>query len=142
MSKKIRIHTDGGARGNPGPAGIGAVVEVLDENGGVVVKENVSKYIGETTNNQAEYQALIAALEVAKKLKGERVDCFLDSELIVKQLNHEYRVKDQFLAQLYMKVWNLSTNFKSISYTYIRREYNKEADKLVNVAIDKAVGKK
>jgi len=108
----------------------------------VVVKENVSKYIGETTNNQAEYQALIAALEVAKKLKGERVDCFLDSELIVKQLNHEYRVKDQFLAQLYMKVWNLSTNFKSISYTYIRREYNKEADKLVNVAIDKAVGKK
>lgn len=129
---KFIIHSDGGARGNPGPAAIGAVI--ADVNGKVV--ETVSKTIGETTNNQAEYQAILAGLEVAKKLGAEEVDCFLDSELVVKQLRHEYKVKNKELAPLFVKVHNLSLQFKKISFTHIRRELNKEADKLVNEALD------
>ena len=131
--EKIIIHSDGGARGNPGPAGIGAV---LNEENGIVIAE-ISKYIGETTNNQAEYQALIAGLEKAKELKAEELDCYLDSELVVKQLNREYKVKNAELAPLFLKVHNLSLSFKKIKFIHIRREYNKEADRLANEAMDK-----
>lgn len=131
--EKIIIHSDGGARGNPGPAGIGAILHGADAK---VVAE-ISKYIGETTNNQAEYQALIAALEKAKELKAEEVDCFLDSELVVKQLNREYKVKNAELAPLFLKVYNLSLSFKKIRFSHIRREFNKEADCLANQAMDR-----
>jgi ribonuclease HI len=131
--EKIIIHSDGGARGNPGPAGIGAV---LNEENGIVIAE-ISKYIGETTNNQAEYQALIAGLEKAKELKAEELDCYLDSELVVKQLNREYKVKNAELAPLFLKVHNLSLSFKKIKFIHVRREFNKEADKLANEAMDK-----
>lgn len=131
--KKIIIHSDGGARGNPGPAGIGAV---LSSETGAVLAE-ISKYLGETTNNQAEYRALIAALEKAKELKGEELECYLDSELVVKQLNREYKVKNAELAPLFLQIHNLSLSFKKISYHHIRREYNKEADHLANLAMDK-----
>lgn len=94
MSKLI-IHTDGGARGNPGPAGIGVVIKKGVETHGF------KKYIGETTNNQAEYRAVILALEKAKELGGEDLEFYLDSELVVKQLNREYRVKDADLAPLF-----------------------------------------
>lgn len=130
---KIIIHSDGGARGNPGPAGIGAV---LNADNGFVLAE-ISKYLGETTNNQAEYQALIAGLEKAKELKANEVECYLDSELVVKQLNREYKVKNAQLAPLFLKVHNLSLSFKKISFNHVRREYNKEADKLANLAMDK-----
>jgi len=133
--KRTRIHSDGGARGNPGPAGIGAVLEVWQGGAWKPMKE-VSRYIGETTNNQAEYQALIAGLEAARDLGAESVECVLDSELIVKQLNHEYRVKDADLAPLFMKVWNLGTTFKKVTYRHVPRAQNKEADRLVNEAID------
>ena len=96
---KIIIHSDGGARGNPGPAGIGAV---LNNEKGEVLAE-ISKYLGETTNNQAEYQALIAGLEKAKELKAEELECYLDSELVVKQLNREYKVKNAELAPLFFE---------------------------------------
>lgn len=135
MPQKIRIHTDGGARGNPGPAGIGAVLEVWQHGAWKLTKE-VARYIGETTNNQAEYQALIAGLEAARDLDPETVECVLDSELLVKQMNHEYRVKDPDLAPLFMRVWNLSTTFKSVTYRHVPRAENKEADRLVNEAID------
>ncbi len=133
--KKIIIYSDGGARGNPGPAGIGAV---LSNDKNEVVAE-ISKYLGETTNNQAEYQALIAALEKAKELKADELECYLDSELVVKQLNREYKVKNSELATLFLKVHNLSLSFKKIKFIHIRREQNKEADLLANVAMDKGM---
>jgi ribonuclease HI len=129
MSKLI-IHTDGGARGNPGPAGIGVVVK----KGAEIHK--FKKYIGETTNNQAEYRAVILALEKAKEVGGEELEFYLDSELVVKQLKREYRVKDADLAPLFVEVWNRGTAFKKISWHHVRREFNKEADRLVNEAID------
>ncbi len=132
--KTFTIFSDGGARGNPGPAAIGAVI--LSD--GKVVEE-ISKTIGETTNNQAEYQAIVAGLEAAVKLGAEAVECFLDSELVVKQLKLEYKVKNKELAPLFVKVHNLSLKFKKISYTHVPRERNKEADRLVNEALDAVV---
>jgi len=129
---KFIIFSDGGARGNPGPAGIGFVIKDEDEN--ILYEEG--RCIGETTNNQAEYQAIVAALEKAVEMKGEDLHCFLDSELVVKQLNGEYKVKDLGLAQQYMKIWNLQKKFKSVKYEHIYREYNKLADSLVNQALD------
>ncbi len=130
---KAIIYTDGGARGNPGPAGIGVVIK-FDE-----TTHYFKKYIGKTTNNQAEYQALVMALEKAKELGATEVDCRLDSELVVKQLNREYRVKDKDLAIQFVKVWNLMANFKKVTFKHVFREDNKEADRLVNEAIDQAV---
>lgn len=127
MHKKLTIFTDGGARGNPGPAGIGVFIKGAGE---------YKKYIGETTNNQAEYRAVILALEKAKDLNAEELDFYLDSELVVKQLKREYRVRDADLASLFLKVWNLCAEFKKVNFTHVRREKNKEADKLVNEAID------
>ncbi len=128
--KKATLHTDGGARGNPGPAGIGAVLEVDGK------KHGYKKYIGEGTNNQAEYKALILGLEKAKDAGAQEIECFLDSELVVKQLNREYKVKDKELGVLFVKVWNLMQVFKKVTFKHIYREQNKEADKLVNEAID------
>jgi ribonuclease HI len=130
--KTIILHTDGGARGNPGPAAIGVVL--ADEHKKVV--KEFGRYIGETTNNQAEYQALVAALTEAKNLGAAKVICYLDSELIVKQLKQEYKVKDKDLGVLFLKAWNLSQGFKEISYHHIPREQNKHADALVNQALD------
>ncbi len=128
---KAIIHTDGGARGNPGPAGTGAVVKINE-------KEHLFKhYIGETTNNQAEYQALILGLTQAKELGATEAECFLDSELVVKQMKREYKVKDKDLAVQFIKVWNLMSEFKKVTFTHVRREQNKLADQLVNEAIDK-----
>ena len=131
---KLTIYTDGGARGNPGPAGIGAVI--FDERGNVVAE--ISKYIGEATNNQAEYQALIAGLTKAKELGAHEAEVFLDSELVIKQLNREYRVKDKDLAPLFVQVYNISLGFKKIIFKHVFREKNELADKLVNLALDKA----
>lgn len=126
------IYSDGGARGNPGPAAIGYVV-----NG-----KGYGEYIGETTNNVAEYKALIAGLKKGIALLGKTkasettVHCYLDSELLVKQLNGEYKVKDATLRLLFMEAWNLKQDYKSVSFTHIPRERNKEADKMVNYALD------
>ncbi|MDD2680522.1 MAG: ribonuclease HI family protein [Patescibacteria group bacterium] len=130
---KLIIHSDGGARGNPGPAGIGACLHSED---GALVAE-VSAFLGIATNNQAEYQALIAGLNKALELKAEAVDCFLDSELIVKQINREYKVKNKELAPLFLQVYNLLTKFKQYKFTHIPREQNKEADRLANEAMDR-----
>lgn len=129
---KLIIHTDGGSRGNPGPSGIGAV---LKSPSGDLVAE-VSEYIGEGTNNQAEYKAVIAALAKAKDLGAEELEFVLDSELVVKQLKREYRVKDKDLAPLFVKVYNGAMGFKNVSFRHVRREMNKEADALVNKALD------
>jgi len=132
MSKAI-LHTDGGARGNPGPAGIGAVVDFEGQQ--FLLKE----FIGHATNNVAEYKAVILGLEKAKELKADEVDVFLDSELVQQQLSGNYKVKNQDLGVLFVKVWNIAQSFKKIKYLHIYREENKLADKLVNQAIDEAL---
>jgi ribonuclease HI len=128
MVKKLIIYTDGGARRNPGPAAIGVVI--CNEKNEIIKK--FSKFIGRATNNQAEYQAVIYALEKAKQMKAEETNFYLDSELVVQQLNRKYKIKDKDLATLFIKIWNLSQNFKAINFFYIPREKNKEADRLVN----------
>lgn len=134
--KKLEVYSDGGSRGNPGPGAAGAV---LKSDGEVV--DTVSKYLGETTNNQAEYTAILIGLERAHMLGAEEVDMFMDTELACKQLNGEYKVKDPDLAKLFVKVWNLTHEFKKVTFTHIRREKNKEADALVNKELDEQAGK-
>jgi len=133
MHKKLVIFTDGGARGNPGPAGIG--VAMFDETGKTVMATH-KKYIGEATNNVAEYSAVILALEEAKKMGAEEINFFLDSELVAKQLNGEYKVKNEELGRLFIKIYNLRQQFSKITFHHVVREKNKLADKLVNEAID------
>lgn len=131
--KKLIINTDGGARGNPGPAGIGVVFS--DDAGQIIAR--FKEYIGEATNNVAEYRALILALEKARDFEFEEIECRLDSELIVKQLKGEYKVKDEKMKELYEKVQGLIF-FRPVKFVHVRREENKEADRLVNEAIDEA----
>lgn len=126
-----KLYTDGGARGNPGPAAIGAVLYENDK----LVGE-ISKYIGETTNNVAEYQALIDGMDLALNKKITELDCFLDSKLVVEQVNKNWKIKEEHLQKLFVKVWNLSLKFQRISFKHVRRENNKEADALVNKALD------
>ena len=128
----LKIFTDGGARGNPGPAGIGVVM--MDEAGKIVATHK--KYIGPATNNVAEYSAVILALEEAKKLGADELDFYLDSELVVKQIKGEYKVKNAALGKLFIKIYNLKHNFTKVSFHHIPREKNKLADKLVNEVID------
>jgi ribonuclease HI len=130
--QKFIIHTDGGARGNPGPAAIGVVIE--NSTGTVVHAEG--KYIGETTNNQAEYQAVVLALEKAAELGGEELEFHLDSELVVRQLNGEYKVKNKDLALQFLKIHNLLPRFKKVKFKHVYREDNKLADELLNKALD------
>ncbi|MBI4122535.1 MAG: ribonuclease HI family protein [Parcubacteria group bacterium] len=129
---KLTIHTDGGARGNPGPAGIGVVI--ADAKG--TVKKEISEYIGEATNNQAEYQALIRGLEAAHKLDASEVAVVMDSELVVKQLQREYKVRNAELGALFVKAWNLLQGFQRYSIKHVLRSKNKGADALVNKALD------
>ncbi len=132
MSNKLVIYTDGGARGNPGPAAIGVVIQ---DSQGKTIKE-VGRYLGEATNNQAEYQAVIVALEEAKKLQADQIDFYLDSELVVKQLNRHYKIKDKILGSLFIKVWNLKSQFRQVNFFHIPREQNKKADAIVNKVLD------
>ncbi len=141
MHKHVRIYTDGGARGNPGPAGLGAAIHTMHSDGseGETIA-TVSEYLGKTTNNQAEYKAIIRGLERAKELGAETVEMVMDSELAVKQLNGEYRVRNPDLAKRFLEVNTLKVQFKQVTFRHVRREYNKEADALVNAAIDEATG--
>ncbi len=132
---KLIIFSDGGARGNPGPAGIGAML--YNEKKEKVAE--VSKFLGVKTNNQAEYIALIEALKKAKELGARELEVFLDSELVVKQLNREYKVKNKDLAPLFLEVYNLSLSFSKIVFKHIYREDNREADSLANEAMDNGV---
>lgn len=134
MDISYKIFTDGGARGNPGPA---AGAFVVLQSGEVIAKG--SKYLGTATNNEAEYQAVILALEwlSIKKNKAQEVQFFLDSELVVRQLNKSYKVKSQNLKPLYHKVKLLQKNLGyEIKFYAVKRDKNKLADKLVNIEID------
>ena len=148
-NKKIIIYTDGGARDNPGPAAIGVVIadplmgasiELSRTSLGQV--KQYSEAIGNTTNNVAEYRAVIFALRKAKALLGNEkaketeLEIRSDSELIVSQLKGEYKIKDEELKPLFVDVWNLKQDFKLVTFKLIPREENKEADRLVNKALD------
>ena len=131
-AEEVRIFADGGARGNPGPAGIGAVL--LDEKGDVIGE--VSRYIGVSTNNVAEYLAVIYGLQEAAYLKAKRVVIHVDSQLIARQLRGEYKVKDQNLRRFFDLALNLFRLFDKVEITEIPREENGQADALVNKAIN------
>lgn len=127
---KAIIHSDGGSRGNPGEAAIGVVVEFADK------KFEIGERIGIATNNVAEYRAILKGLEVALKKGAKSADCFLDSELVVKQIRGEYRIKDEKMKELASQVFILRDRFDSITFFIIPREKNKAADALVNKALD------
>ena len=130
--KKAVIFVDGASRGNPGPAAIG--VTIKDERGELITF--ISRRIGKATNNQAEYRAIIAALEEAVRLDVKQVDIKMDSELVVKQINGEYRVKKATLKPLYQQVKQLQGLLQGFTVTHIPRQQNFEADKLANKALD------
>ena len=126
------IYADGASRGNPGPAAIGAVIK--DERGRLIA--SISQRIGKATNNQAEYRAIIAALEEADRLGARQVDIKMDSELVVRQINGEYRVKKATLKPLYQQVKQRQGLLEGFTITHILRQQNIEADKLANKALN------
>ena len=154
---KFTIHTDGGSRGNPGPAAIGVVIEwpiprqdlgkssqVLS---GKVAKHEYAEHIGVTTNNVAEYQAVIFALKKLKQLIGNKkageahVVFYMDSELLIKQFNHEYKVKEENIQKLFLEVHNLRLDFGKVEFKHVLRGNNIEADRLVNEVLDREANK-
>lgn len=134
--KMAVIYTDGASSGNPGPAGIGAVIQINGH------KTTISEYIGKTTNNVAEYTALIKALRYTHQKKIRSVKVYTDSELLVKQIHGIYKVRNEGLIPLYNEVVSLLRSFDSFSIMHIPREKNKEADSLSKKAIKKAQNKK
>ena len=129
---KARLSTDGGSRGNPGPAAYGYVLEA--EDGTVLAAEGGA--IGVATNNVAEYRALVEGLRKAAELQLDEVDVVSDSELLVRQMSGEYKVKNKTLRELYEEATALADGFDKVTYAAVRREHNELADRLVNEALD------
>lgn len=127
------IYIDGGARGNPGPAGVGVRIETADD--GTVLFQG-GWFLGRATNNVAEYWGLVNGLARAAELQAQRVEVRSDSELLVKQMRGEYRVKKPHLRELYDQAWVLCRTFDEVTFTHVRREGNKDADRLANMAMD------
>ncbi|HEX6769665.1 MAG TPA: ribonuclease HI family protein, partial [Candidatus Binatia bacterium] len=136
LEQEWLVMVDGAARGNPGPAGCGAVI--CDDKGAVV--RELSRYLGHATNNVAEYEALVMGLEALIELKRNRIVVQSDSQLLVRQLNGEYRVKDEKLKVLYQRATRLLRQFGSYRIVHVRRELNRAADRLANRGIDQAAG--
>ena len=136
--RKIIIYTDGGSRGNPGPSAIGIVF--CNEKGEIIKK--YSEVLGELTNNEAEYQAVIFALKKFKALFGNKlaknseIEVRADSELLIKQMQGLYKILEPKIQELFLAVWNLKLDFKKVKFKIIPREKNKTADRLVNEALD------
>ena len=132
----LNIYTDGGSRGNPGPAALGVFIETLDKRFG--------EFLGEKTNNEAEYAAIVAALKKIKALLGKEkakhatVECRMDSELACRQLNHEYKIENAKLQPLFLGIWNLMLDFGKATFTHVPREQNTIADAEANKAMDEA----
>ena len=131
---RAKLSTDGGARGNPGPAAYGYVLE--NDDGAVL--EARGEAIGVATNNVAEYAALVAGLERAVEIGVDELEVVSDSELLVKQMRGEYRVKNQALQDLFLDASHLARKVGHVKYTAVRREHNELADSLVNEALDRA----
>lgn len=131
---KLQVYSDGASRGNPGVSAIAYMV--LDEENRVLERHSI--YLGVRTNNQAEYEALLSALKSASKFDGDEVECYLDSELVVKQLNGEYKVRNENLRILWLKVQEFKQRFRKMSFTYLPRTnlQIQEVDRLANHALD------
>jgi ribonuclease HI len=135
---KIIIYTDGGSRGNPGPAALGVVIK---DGTGAVLK-SYGQALGYATNNEAEYQAVVSGLQKAKALLGRErikkieVEVRMDSQLVERQLNGFYKIEQERLLPFFIKIWNLKTEFGSIVFHHIPRSENSEADRMVNEALD------
>ncbi|MGC8880660.1 MAG: ribonuclease HI family protein [Minisyncoccia bacterium] len=131
---KLEIYVDGGSRGNPGPAAVGFIIN----------EKEYAEFIGEETNNTAEYKAIIFALKKTRhllgkeKLKNTEVIVYSDSDLVVNQLNGKYKILEKELMPLFIEVWNLKFDFPNLKFVHIEREKNKRADRLVNQCLDKA----
>ncbi len=132
FENKITVHTDGGSRGNPGPAAIGVVLG----------EKEYGEYIGHATNNQAEYQAVIFALKKLKQILGKKkaketeVDFRIDSELVVKQMTGKYKILEPELQPLFLEIWNSKLDFKKVNFEHVLREENRSADRMVNKVLD------
>ena len=149
---KFTIHTDGGARGNPGPSAIGVVISAKGgpASGGeepIIWKKEYGEYLGEATNNEAEYKAVMFALKKLKHLIGSaeskisEVEVILDSELIERQLKGEYKIKEKNLQNYFVEVWNLKSDFGSVSFRHVLRGENADADRIVNQVLDRETNK-
>jgi len=136
---RFTIHADGGARGNPGPAGAGVMIR--DELGNSIA--SVSQYLGERTNNYAEYEAVILGFQAlakivpAAKRKNTEIIVKMDSELVVKQMNGEYKIKNTALKEQVMRLKKIMTTFGAVSFAHVPREENSDADALANAAMDR-----
>lgn len=134
--EKIIMYSDGGSRGNPGPAALGVFIETLDKRYG--------EYLGTKTNNEAEYAAIVSGLRKIKALLGKdrakkvAVECRMDSELACKQLNHIYKIENAKLQPLFLEVWNLMLDFGEVRFVHVFREKNTIADAEANKAMDEA----
>ncbi len=133
----IILHTDGGSLGNPGPSAVGVVIEYENQ------KKTYAEDIGYGTNNEAEYKALILALRKTKSLIGSQkakkaqLVCYLDSLLVVNQLNHQYQIKNEKIVPLFITIWNLMLEFGQVNFRHVPREQNQEADDLVKSVFKK-----
>ncbi|RJQ29269.1 reverse transcriptase-like protein [Candidatus Parcubacteria bacterium] len=131
-NQKVIVYVDGGSRGNPGPAALGVVI----------AGKEYGEYLGITTNNQAEYRAIIFALRKIKQLLGKKkakessVEVRADSELVVRQLNGKYKILEEELQPLFLEIWNLRFDFGKIDFVHVPREENKRADRVVNKVLD------
>lgn len=136
----ILVYADGGSRGNPGPAAFGVVIYLGGQGG---QKKEYAEFIGKATNNQAEYAGVIFALQKIKQLIGKEaakhsaVEINIDSELLAKQVNGEYKITEHRIQELFLELWNLKIDFDQVSFRHLRRERNKEADRLANLALDR-----
>lgn len=138
--QKIILYTDGGSRGNPGPAALGVHIETLGKSYG--------EYLGEKTNNEAEYAAIVSALKKVKSLLGKakaketHIECRMDSELACRQLNHIYKIENEKLQPYFLAVWNLMLDFGAVTFVHVPRERNMKADAEANKAMDQAAKQK
>lgn len=134
--ERIVMYSDGGSRGNPGPAALGVFIETLDKRYG--------EFLGVRTNNYAEYAAIISGMKKVKSLLGKdrakkaHLDCYMDSELACRQLNHEYRIKDADIQRMFIEIWNEMLDFGKVTFTHVPRERNTIADAEANKAMDEA----
>ena len=142
-SEKLIVYTDGGSRGNPGPAALGVVIS--DQKGNLI--KEYGEALGVKTNNEAEYAAVIFALKKIKALYGKEktkkmhIDMKMDSEFVMKQLNGEYKIEEERMFPLFVAVWNLKMDFGKVTFSHVPREKNRAADRLVNAALDREQGK-
>lgn len=130
--KEIIIYTDGASRGNPGPASVGIVFTDLKGN----IIETISEYLGEQTNNFAEYSAVVKALSFAQAQGVNKIELRSDSELMIRQMTGLYKVKSESIRPLFEQCQTLAKFFRTIKFNHVRREFNKEADRLANLALD------